>query len=40
VDSNVVPLVLNFHPASSEVSDKVNSLLSVPHMLRVRCIYI
>jgi hypothetical protein len=31
VDSNVVPLVLNFHPALSEVSDKVNSLWSVLH---------
>ncbi len=31
VDSNVVPLVLNFHPALSEVSDTVNSLWSIMH---------
>ena len=31
VDSNVVPLVLNFHPALSEVNDKVNSLWSIMH---------
>ena len=31
VDSNVVPLVLNFHPALSEVNDKVNSLGSIMH---------
>ena len=35
VDSNVVPLVLNFHLALSEVNDKVNSLHASDEMKEV-----